>query len=196
MNEEILRKKVMEFADSHGISQKQMAEWLGTSQPNISAMLNGKRPIKKLCAILEEKYGLDEGYFDDIAKKNCSEKPHYLSFAKAGLQTEEVGVDYELQPEISQIPKYDYTLSVNGDSMEPEFRSGDIIACLDVTKASFIQSGRAHILNTSQGVILKKAYDIGDFIKCVSLNPDYEPFVVPKNEIYSIGLVVGMLRTI
>lgn len=130
-----------------------------------------------------------------IESGNSGLKPHYLSLAKAGLQTEEVGIDYELQPTILQMPKYDYTVEVRGDSMEPEYKSGDIIACLDVTKSAFLQWGRVHVLNTSQGVVLKKIYEDGDNVRCVSSNGEkYPDYSIPKIDIYSIGLVVGALK--
>ena len=34
----------------------------------------------------------------------------------------------------------------------------------------------------------------GDGIRCVSINPDYPEFVIPKNEIYTYNLVVGLIR--
>lgn len=79
--------------------------------------------------------------------------------------------------------------------MMPEYKSGDIVACQDVTKATFLQWGRTFLLNTSQGVIIKKLYDDGDCVKCVSVNDkEYPAFKIPKSEIYSIGLVVSSFR--
>ncbi len=34
----------------------------------------------------------------------------------------------------------------------------------------------------------------GDGIRCVSINPDFPEFVIPKNEIYTYNLVVGLIR--
>jgi len=34
----------------------------------------------------------------------------------------------------------------------------------------------------------------GDGIRCVSLNKDYPDFVIPKREVYSFNLVVGLIR--
>lgn len=124
-----------------------------------------------------------------------NERRHFISVAKAGLLTAEQGQDYELQPIITQFPKYDYTVEVRGDSMMPEYKSGDVVACLDVTRSTFLQWGRTFLLNTSQGVIIKKVYDAGDCVKCVSVNEEkYPAFEIPKSEIYSIGLVVSSYR--
>jgi phage repressor protein C with HTH and peptisase S24 domain len=50
------------------------------------------------------------------------------------------------------------------------------------------------VLDTTQGLVIKRIYDAGDSIRCNSFNPDYPDFEIPKNEIYFISLVVGLLR--
>ncbi len=97
-------------------------------------------------------------------------------------------------PVISRFPKYDFTILVKGDSMEPEFHSGDEIACRIIEKPSFIQWGRPHVLDTYQGVVLKRIYNRPDAILCKSNNNAYDDFEVPKEDIYHIALVVGAIR--
>ncbi len=97
-------------------------------------------------------------------------------------------------PVISRFPKYDFTIIVKGDSMQPEFHSGDELACRFVDSPSFIQWGRPHVLDTHQGVILKRIYNKPDAILCRSENKEYEEFEIPKNEILHIALVVGSIR--
>lgn len=97
-------------------------------------------------------------------------------------------------PVISRFPKYDFTIMVKGDSMEPEFRSGDEIACRFIDEPSFIQWGRPHVLDTNQGVVLKRIFNRADAILCKSDNHYYEDFEIPKNDIFHIALVVGSIR--
>lgn len=97
-------------------------------------------------------------------------------------------------PIIHRFPKYDFTIIVKGDSMEPEFRSGDEIACRFIDEPSFIQWGRPHILDTNQGVVLKRIYNRSDAILCRSDNSAYEDFEIPKGDIFHIALVVGAIR--
>lgn len=99
----------------------------------------------------------------------------------------------EMYPKIGQLPAYDFTTFVRGDSMEPRFERGAEIACKRVNSSGFIQWGRVHVLDTSQGAVIKQIYDDGDNIRCKSFNPIYPDFLVPKEEIYSINLVVGKL---
>lgn len=97
-------------------------------------------------------------------------------------------------PVISAFPKYDFTIRVTGRSMEPYYFSGDEVACLRINESQFIQWGRVHVLDTTQGVVIKRIYENGDSIRCASFNPEYPDFNVPKEEIRSYNLVVGALR--
>lgn len=188
-------KIVNEFLKAHGISQEALAGEMGLSRSVISEMVNGKRNIERVTRFLTEKFELDDDYFTRALSNIDNKRRHFISVAKAGLLTAEQGQDYEMQPVIAQFPKYDYTVEVRGDSMMPEYKSGDVVACLDVTRSTFIQWGRTFLLNTSQGVIIKKVFDAGDCVKCVSVNEEkYPAFEIPKSEIYSIGLVVSSYR--
>lgn len=118
--------------------------------------------------------------------------------AEAGSLTDMVeGVtEYgcERIPVISAFPKYDFTIRVTGRSMEPYYFSGDEVACLRINESQFIQWGRVHVLDTTQGVVIKRIYENGDSIRCASFNPEYPDFNVPKEDIRSYNLVVGALR--
>jgi phage repressor protein C with HTH and peptisase S24 domain len=118
--------------------------------------------------------------------------------AAAGSLTDAVeGVtEYQCEriPVVAAFPKYDFTIRVSGRSMEPYYFSGDEVACLRINEARFIQWGRVHVLDTTQGVLIKRIYDNVDSIRCVSYNPEYADFNVPKEDIFSYNLVVGALR--
>lgn len=116
-----------------------------------------------------------------------------VSIALSGVTPE----DSEQMPVIQAFANYSYTILVKGDSMEPEFHSGDELACLQLTngKAKFIQWGRYHVLDTAQGVLVKRIYDNGEYILCKSENSElYPDFNIHKEDIYNLGLVIGMLR--
>jgi phage repressor protein C with HTH and peptisase S24 domain len=99
----------------------------------------------------------------------------------------------EQLPVIRQFPKYDFTILAFGDSMSPEYHSGDELACL-LIKNSFVQWGRVYILDTSQGIVVKRIFDANDNILCKSDNPNYNDFFVSKSDIYNLALVVGIIR--
>ncbi|HML64679.1 MAG TPA: S24 family peptidase [Dysgonomonas sp.] len=115
-----------------------------------------------------------------------------LSIALDGITNEYA----EQMPVIKAFARYDFTILAKGDSMLPEFHSGDELACLYVKQSSFIQWGRFHVLDTSQGVIVKRIFDVDDeYIRCTSENSDlYRDFQIHKSEIYNLALVIGLVR--
>lgn len=125
-------------------------------------------------------------------------RPRIPYDAAAGTLTEAVeGVtEYQCEqlPVISAFPKYDFTIRITGKSMEPEYFAGDEVACLRVNEKQFLQWGRVHVLDTTQGVVIKRIYDAGESILCRSYNPEFPDFSIPKENIRSYNLVVGSLR--
>lgn len=120
--------------------------------------------------------------------------------AMAGFFTGEVSV-LERDCERLNIPglKADFVIPVNGDSMEPKYFRGDMVACQMVSLSdSFFQWGRVYILDTTQGVLLKKVKKGSqpDTIKLISENPEYDPIEISYSDIYHIALVMGLVRIV
>lgn len=150
---------------------------------------------KKLLEYVKEN---DEVYLHIHPSESKNTKPRIPYTAAAGFITNAMdGIkDYDCEqiPVIAAFPNYDFTIIIKGDSMEPKYEGGDEVACKRVDSTSFIQWGKVHVLDTAQGIVIKRIYEDGDKIKCVSYNPEYPPFSIDKSEIYSISLVVGLLR--
>lgn len=90
-----------------------------------------------------------------------------------------------------------FLIRVKGDSMAPRYLSGDIVACREVhDTATFFQWGKPYVLDTDQGVVLKRVRrsELPDHVLCVSDNPEYEPFDVPTAGIYHLAIVRGLIR--
>ena len=100
----------------------------------------------------------------------------------------------EQLPVIKAFARYDFTIFARGDSMEPEYNSGDELACIYIRSTTFIQWGRIHVIDTAQGILVKRIFDGGDSIICKSDNPNYPDFHIDKSEFYNIALVIGMIR--
>lgn len=135
---------------------------------------------------------------DGVSQKSSNTRPRIPYDAAAGTLTETVeGVaEYQCEqvPIISVFPKYDFTIRIFGRSMEPEYFAGDEVACLRVNEKRFLQWGRVHVLDTTQGIVIKRIYDNGDYIVCKSFNPEFPDFSIPKEDIRSYNLVVGSIR--
>lgn len=125
-------------------------------------------------------------------------RPRIPYAASAGYLTSSVEGVTEMQceqiPLIAAFPTYDFTMLIKGDSMYPNYEGGDEVACKRIDSTSFIQWGKVHVLDTAQGIVIKRVYEDGGDIKCVSYNKEYPDFTIQKEEVYSMSLVVGLLR--
>jgi len=100
--------------------------------------------------------------------------------------------DCEQIPVVKALPRYDFTMLVKGDSMEPKFQSGDEIAICKVNDV--IEWGKTYVLDTRDGAVLKRLYDAGEKYRCVSYNKEYPDFEVNKIDIFAVYRVVGLIR--
>lgn len=114
----------------------------------------------------------------------------YLSGIAEGVSAS----DCELTPVIPGVPDYTCTIIVRGDSMSPKYESGDELAIVQVRNREALQWGHVYILDTEDGVLLKRIYDEGNTIRCVSYNSDYPDSHIDKSIINSIWRVVALLR--
>ena len=90
-----------------------------------------------------------------------------------------------------------YLIRVSGTSMVPKYNNGDILACRKIDEMTFFQWGKVYVMDTRQGALVKKVFPDNnnpDNILCVSENKeDFPPFTLPKAEIRSISIVVGVI---
>ena len=92
-----------------------------------------------------------------------------------------------------------FLIRVSGDSMKPLYNSGDIIACRKILDILFFQWGGVYVLETSQGVIVKyveESENDEDYIRCVSENPRFKSFLLPKSDIRSLSTIIGLVRLV
>ena len=95
---------------------------------------------------------------------------------------------------ISPIKGVDFAITVYGDSMAPEYPSGSRVLIKRVNPEVFLDWGKAYVLDTSNGVIIKEVLRSprDGFVTCHSINPDpkYADFDVPLSEVYGIYRVL------
>lgn len=100
---------------------------------------------------------------------------------------------------VSPIANVDFAITVSGDSMAPEYPSGSRILIKKINPSLFIDWGKAYVLDTPNGVILKEIWESPKegYIRCHSINsdPKYRPFDVPIQEIYGMYRVLMSLST-
>ena len=96
---------------------------------------------------------------------------------------------------ITEFNNSDFLIRVKGDSMAPKYNGGDLLACKKVPEIYF-PWGRVYVIcSQSQGTMVKRVYpsESETQIKCVSDNPNYPPFDMPKEDLLSVALVNGAI---
>lgn len=119
--------------------------------------------------------------------------------AMAGAFTSDVSImEYECEHYI--IPDFkgaDFLIRVKGDSMQPTYYSGDLVACQKIPMNDvFFQWNKTYVLDTNQGAIIKRVLPgkDEDHICIVSDNTKYPPFELEKSYLHAIALVRGIIR--
>lgn len=199
--EKTVKERLVLYLNSKGIGYNKFEKMAGLSNAYISNLkkapgANILNKILKAAPDLNREWlltGEGEMYNEDIQLAEDL-RPRYDLAAFAGTLSEYVDDTCEMTRKITQLPKYDFTIRITGDSMEPEYKSGDEVACMRVEKGDFVQWGKVYVLNTSQGAVIKRLFKGENGYRCVSDNKMYNDFEVKESDVYSINLVVGLLR--
>lgn len=111
--------------------------------------------------------------------------------------------DSDCEKIISPIKGADFAITVSGESMAPEYPSGSKILIKKINEKSFIEWGRCYVLDTYNGVVIKKLDAPVEedprfgfnYVICVSVNPApiYKPFRVPTEDIIGMYRVLMLL---
>lgn len=90
----------------------------------------------------------------------------------------------------------DYLITIHGDSMIPEYNSGDIVGCKKLERKTFLQWNKVYVFYTEQGVLIKRVFKGSDenHILLSSDNKSYESFEINYDDIISFAIVVGVIR--
>lgn len=118
----------------------------------------------------------------------------YLSIDNTGVRFEDC--EQYVIPEFEQRGA-EFIIRVSGSSMYPKYSNGDLLGCKKIKDILFFQWGKIYVLDTSQGTLVKRVYEHenDDFVMLVSDNKTvYPPFPMPKSDIRSLSIVVGVIR--
>lgn len=91
-----------------------------------------------------------------------------------------------------KLPRFDYAVKINGDSMEPKFHDQQVVLTKAATEADNGQIAIAYVDGRSY---IKQLAKTDQHCRLVSLNPKYAPIDVQGNESFAIrGVVIGTLN--
>ncbi len=89
-----------------------------------------------------------------------------------------------------------FLIRVLDSSMHPTYPNGSILACRPIEDQSFFQWNKVYVLDTDQGLLIKRLHFIlgePDFFECRSDNQDNLPFSINKKSIKGIYIVAGAI---
>lgn len=193
-----------------GIKAPTFAKEIGVLYSRVQDVQSGK--VKKISSDLADKIihrypkfdlswllsGEGSPYSEEVAEAKPQGIPLLPYMAMAGALTGDIPGVTLRSCETFVLPNIqaDFLMMVQGDSMEPTYRPGDIVACRFVREPRFIQWHRAYVIDSEQGPLIKRLEMGSDESKVtfVSENQKYTPFELDKAEVRNIALVVGLIR--
>lgn len=217
----IIKENILQYLDFKGISKYEFYKKTGVSNGVLSQKsgLSEENTLKFLSYftevnaewLLTGKGEMLKGYKQQNEEKHVNEQsteyvtgkslPHIPVSAMAGFGTIDQTI-LERDCERFVVPNFktaDFVITVSGNSMQPKYNSGDVVACkkLNINDV-FFQWGKVYVLDTDQGALLKrirKGKD-DDHILVVSDNPEYDPFDLHKSKLNAIAIVTGVIRLV
>ncbi len=182
---------------SNGISEDNIARFLAYAPDvNIEWLITGKGDMLKndnagCQRQIELAHHVPENIQEGI--------PLIPLSAMAGTFTGDTSVmEYECERYV--IPAFkgaDFLIQVKGDSMQPTYYSGDLVACQRVPLDDlFFQWNKTYVLDTKQGPLIKRIMPGSDssHVLIVSDNDSYPPFELSKSQFHGVALVRGLVR--
>ena len=209
-----IKYRIFEYLDYKGVTKSEFYEKTGLSRSNFKGQAaNSELGGEKIAKILSEFKDLNAkwlltglGYM--IAEHNQS--PVESTFedrdiipllpveAMAGvLSSPDIQV-MEYETEHYCIPLFrsaNFLIPIHGDSMYPTYNNGDVVACKRLESWTFFQFGRVYVVNTDQGVLIKRVMQgsTPEHILLCSDNKYFQPFEIHREELLGVAIVIGGL---
>ena len=193
------------FERKSGLSNGYLNQLRNTpKEDKISNILKAYPEINRVWLLTGEGEMLKDSQINvTVSEKPTASLPLIPIDAVAGFPGEDKnGIAIE-QCECYCVPEFadkgaQFLIRVSGSSMYPKYSNGDILACRKIESITFFQWGKVYVMDTCQGALVKRIFedkDNKDNVICHSDNHDnYPDFKLPKSEIRSLSIVLGVIR--
>ena len=197
-------------------TQKDLAEAIGATAPNVSSALKGDEKFltDSFIARFSEAFGEVSSHWLLTGEGEMLRGNEAEGVIAAGQKSEDevslvpllpiaaqggslndfvVSVkENDCERVVSPIRGADFAMPVAGDSMAPEYPAGSQIFIKKINERAFIDWGKVYVLDTCNGSVIKRVFPSDDTgkVKCVSINPEYPPFEVSYEDIYGMYRVL------
>lgn len=204
--------EAVEYLKNNGKARRQedVAIAMGVPRPHVSTAMKGdtrrltdsflRRFAKAYSDYINENWLLTgDGEMAKVDKK--ATRPHIpadRAVVSAGFEGKAIGSvaegECEVRPVMAPFPWYDFTIQVEGDSMEPELRNGDTIACQWLNNSDELRTDKIYVVDSAEGAVVKQLSNDGKELLCHSINPLYDDFKIHKSNVLRIARVIGLIR--
>lgn len=110
----------------------------------------------------------------------------------SAVKSGELDVQRKTYAEI--LPSFDAKVYAYSSAMSPVINPGDPMLVRLIPNDSPLIPEEIYLIDTPAGLIARTAKESGDKIICSALNPAYDEVVLPREQIFSIALVVMVLK--
>lgn len=181
-------------------SQREFATILGVNEKAFSSALNGNERYLTDNLVTKVRIFAKENELEGPVANEPEETVLVIPYeARGGTIGDFVdGVkEFDCEKIVSPIKGADYAMEVTGDSMSPEFPSGSRVLIKKIDPEQFIPWGETFVLDTPNGAVIKKVRRASDpaLVECVSINPAYQSYTVPRDFIrgwYRVLMVMAL----
>lgn len=198
---ETMYERIKRLRQQKGMNQEELAIKCGfVSRSSISKIEKGQRDIRQgQILALAKALDVTPQYLMDGIEPNAEFTPFVqvplFDSISAGLGTtrdEPIGT-HPVVVHSKEEAENTLCVTVSGDSMSPRIENGDII---QIRQQRSVDSGDlAAVLLDDANYFVKKVEYGADYIRLISLNPDYKPIVLRGAEVQRC-FVLGKVMTI
>lgn len=201
-------RELREYFENQGVKQAEVARRIGVKPQYITKVFSNEREIGK--SQIEKwvtQFGFNKVWLLTgegemlINNETLPEQTHdtyripLLPISAQGGAFNDFVVsvqESECERVISPIKNADFAISIQGDSMAPEYPSGSQVLIKRINERAFIEWGKTYVLDTCNGSVVKNLYPSDDPNKviCKSINPDFPPFEVSLSDVYGVYKVL------
>ncbi len=184
----VFSRNLLRYIENSGKSQKEIADSLKVSPQTLNTWCQAKAlPRMGKVQLLADFFGIAKSDLLDEKSGNshksfCITVP-VLGRVAAGipiLMTSDIIGEEEISEELAAKGEI-FGLKIQGNSMEPEIRDGDIVL---VRQQPDVESGQIAIIAINgSDAVCKRLIKYADGISLVSINPIYEPRFFSAKEI-------------